>query len=106
MPFAPDGNANRPPTPQSEIRAEALARRGRQQNAEPLGRQILGRLAESQEYARAKTLLVYLSFRSEVATHDFPRQAWSDGKRVAVPYCNGEDLGLFIWKARRNWPRE
>ncbi|MGO8691903.1 MAG: 5-formyltetrahydrofolate cyclo-ligase [Thermoguttaceae bacterium] len=79
----------------TEIRAEASARRSQQQNGEGLSRQILQRLAESPEYARARTLLLYLSFRSEVATHDFPRQAWTAGKRVVVPYCAGEELELF-----------
>jgi 5-formyltetrahydrofolate cyclo-ligase len=79
----------------AEIRAEALARRERQQNAEQFSHKILQRLAESPEYARAETLLLYLSFRSEVGTQDFPRQAWSDGKRVVVPYCAGDQLGLF-----------
>jgi 5-formyltetrahydrofolate cyclo-ligase len=79
----------------SQLRDEARARRNRQPDGERLSRQILQRLAELPEYVRAGTLMLYLSFRSEVGTHHFPERAWSEGKRVVVPCCAGERLELF-----------
>jgi 5-formyltetrahydrofolate cyclo-ligase len=79
----------------SQLRDEARARRSRQQDAERLSRQIFERLAELPEYVRAGTLMLYLSFRSEVGTHEFLGRAWSAGKRVVVPCCVGQRLELF-----------
>jgi 5-formyltetrahydrofolate cyclo-ligase len=78
-----------------EIRAEARARRRRQSDSDRLSRIILGRLAALPEYARAETVMLYLSFRSEVHTHDFPATLWKDGKRAVVPYCVADSLELF-----------
>ena len=79
----------------SQLREEARARRNRQQDGKRLSGQIFQRLAELPEYVRAGTLMLYLSFRSEVGTHQFLHRAWSEGKRVVVPYCVGDRLELF-----------
>ena len=39
------------------------------------------------QYKAAKTILVYVSTPIEVDTHNIIKNAWADGKRVAVPRC-------------------
>ncbi len=88
-PFA-EGHARK-----SQIRKEASARRRRQIDAEAISRRILDRLACQPEYPRAHTILFYVSFRSEVGVHESLSAAAAEGKRVVVPYCVGNRLGLF-----------
>lgn len=46
------------------------------------------------EYRPAKTLLIYMSTPIEVDTVEIIKNAWADGKRVAVPRCipNSRDM--------------
>ena len=78
-----------------EIRKEARDRRGRQQNAEHLSRHIFDQLAKLPQYGSATTVMSYMSFHSEVSTQEFVARAWKDGKRVVIPYCVEDRLGLF-----------
>ena len=50
------------------------------------------------EYGAAQTVLCYVSFRTEVATHDFLARMLAEGKRVVVPYCEADQLLLFLFK--------
>jgi 5-formyltetrahydrofolate cyclo-ligase len=78
-----------------QVRQEAMARRRRQDNIEPLSERILGRLCAMPEYISAAIIMLYVSFRSEVRTRPLFAAAWNDGKRVVVPYCTDDKLGLF-----------
>ena len=78
-----------------EIRKEARDRRGRQPSAEHLSRHIFDQLAGLPQYGSALTVMSYMSFHSEVCTRDFIVRAWKDGKRVVIPYCVDDSLGLF-----------
>jgi 5-formyltetrahydrofolate cyclo-ligase len=78
-----------------QMRVEASARRAKQPDGQRLSRQIFERLAALPEYASAHTLMLYLDINSEVRTQWFLPTAWSAGKRVVVPYCQGDDLELF-----------
>ena len=78
-----------------EIRAQARDRRRRQADKDGLSRQICRTLAALPEYAHAGTVMLYVDLGSEVRTRQFLPTAWNDGKRVVVPYCVGEQLGLF-----------
>ena len=78
-----------------QIRVEALARRAQQTDAERVSRRIFQQIAVLPEYVRADTLMLYLDIGNEVRTQWFVPEAWADGKRVVVPYCQGGDLGLF-----------
>ncbi len=49
--------------------------------------QIARRFCSLYQYKRAKTLLCYVSTPIEVDTLGIIRQAWQDGKQVAVPRC-------------------
>lgn len=46
------------------------------------------------QYKRCDTLLAYVSTPIEVDTYTVIRNAWADGKRVAVPLCHPEDRTL------------
>ena len=78
-----------------QIRKEAGARRRRQVDAEAVSRRILQRLVSQPEYSRSRTILFYVSFRSEVGVHESLSAAAAEGKRVVVPYCVGNRLDLF-----------
>lgn len=57
---------------------------------------LANRLYATPQYREAKALYCYISFNQEVRTEPIIRQAWSDGKRVAVPKVIGADMA-FIW---------
>ena len=78
-----------------QMRIEASARRTKQPDAERLSRQIFAQLTALPQYARARTLMLYLDIRSEVRTRWFVPNAWNAGKRVVVPYCENGQLELF-----------
>ena len=77
------------------IRAAAHLRRLHQPDGERLSRLIFERLVLLPRYSSARTVLSYVSFRSEVSTHAFIARIWADGKRVVVPYCRAGRLELF-----------
>jgi 5-formyltetrahydrofolate cyclo-ligase len=77
------------------IRSQARANRRRQADKDGLSRQICRTLAALPEYTHAGTVMFYVDLGSEVRTRQFLPTAWGDGKRVVVPYCAGEQLGLF-----------
>lgn len=77
------------------IRREAKARRGRQNDRERLSANVFERLLALPGYASASAILCYVSFDSEVVTLPFLFRVWADGKRLVVPYCNDDRLGLF-----------
>ena len=80
-----------------EIREQARAKRRKQTNKDRLSRQICRKLAATDEYLHADTVMFYvdLDFGSEVRTRQFLPAAWKDGKRIVVPRCAGELLELF-----------
>jgi 5-formyltetrahydrofolate cyclo-ligase len=77
------------------LRGEARARRRRQPAADSLSRTIFEWVMAASEYRSARTLMSYVSFRSEVSTREFIASAWRDGKQVVVPFCAAERLELF-----------
>jgi 5-formyltetrahydrofolate cyclo-ligase len=60
-----------------------------------LSRLIIDRLTALPEYVMAGTVLCFVSFRTEVATHDLLSRMLAEGKRVVVPYCEADRLELF-----------
>ncbi len=77
------------------IRAAAHLRRLHERDGERFSRMIFQRLLALPQYASARHVMCYVSFRSEVQTHEFISRMWSDGKRVIVPYCTAQHLELF-----------
>ena len=70
-----------------EIRREVFARRerhpatDREEKSLQIARQVFG----LEEYRQAKRIFIYIDCRGEVMTETIIRQAWADGKEVAVP---------------------
>ncbi len=48
---------------------------------------IIRRVTELREFREGSTLMVFLSFGSEVRTDDLLRWGWEAGKRMVVPLC-------------------
>lgn len=66
------------------------------QEIEEKSARLAERLFDTEEYRRAGSLYVYLSFNQEVRTRPIIERAWADGKRVAVPKVVGDEV-RFIW---------
>ncbi len=69
-----------------------LSCRERRKNLAPelklqLDKAIADNVRRLKEYRPAKTLLIYMSTPIEVDTIQIIKNAWADGKRVAVPRC-------------------
>lgn len=58
-------------------------------------RHILERLLCLYQYRRTAVILTYVSKGEEVNTEELIRQAWKDGKQVAVPRCMDEKVMQF-----------
>ena len=78
------------------LRYQARVLRRKQRGKETLSRRICQRLNDLPEYGEARTLLFYVDARSEVRTQPFIPVALERGKRIAVPYCDGNHLRLFL----------
>jgi len=52
--------------------------------------EIVRQLKGLREIRESSTLMVYLSFGSEVLTDDLIRWGWDAGKRIVVPFCHPE----------------
>ncbi len=81
------------------LRAAAHLRRLHQPDGERLSGLIFERLVQLPQYQSARTVLCYVSFRSEVSTHTFIARMWADRKRVVVPYCLARHLELFCFSS-------
>lgn len=77
------------------LRQQALARRRAQPQKDELSGRILARLCERTEYAQARTVMFYVDMRSEVRTRPFLPHALASGRRIVVPFCADNELGLF-----------
>jgi 5-formyltetrahydrofolate cyclo-ligase len=80
----------------AEIRKRLLSLRNSQSIDEIMARsaEIVTRLVRIEEIRKASTLMVYLSFGSEVLTDDLIRWCWGEGKRVCVPFCRPKSREL------------
>ena len=50
-------------------------------------REICRKFLSLADYSSARTVMIYMSFRSEAETEDIARRVLSDGKRLVVPKC-------------------
>jgi len=80
-----------------EIRKRILALRNAMPREEiaAASLEIVKKLTEMEEIRRASTLMVFLSFGSEVHTDDLIRWGWGEGKRIVVPLCCPETRELM-----------
>ena len=79
-----------------QIRRRAESARQTQTDKDSLSRAICDRFAALPEYSAAGTVMLYVGIRSEVRTQPLLSVAVAQGKRVVVPYCVGNELGLFL----------
>ena len=82
-----------------EIREAARAARRAQAGKDDLSREIMRRFMGLPEFQAAGTVLFYAHVRSEVRTLPALPVALRSGKRIAIPYCQGERLELFQLQA-------
>ena len=68
-----------------ELRQRALATRNALEKREEKSRQIAAHILESAAYRNTERIFTFVSMGSEVETEEIIRQAWQDGKTVAVP---------------------
>ncbi len=78
-----------------QLRREARQRRDQQADREQLSQTIWQRFLSLPEFAAAQTVLLYVDMRSEVRTRPFLPIVMAAGKRVAVPFCQNDELMLF-----------
>ena len=57
-------------------------------------------LVSSEEYKKCNTLFIYVSKQIEVDTYNIIKHAFEEGKCVAVPKCNVEDLIMRFYKVK------
>lgn len=81
------------------IRRIAFANRRAQKSKDELSRQIMAQVLELPEYERAATVMFYVDMRSEVRTRFALEAALRSDKRIIVPFCAGDELGLFHLEA-------
>ena len=82
-----------------ELRRTAGAARDAVRNRAEAAAAARGHLIALAPYRAAATVLWYVSMPSELATVPGIEAALADGKRVAVPWCDGDDLGLWRLEA-------
>jgi 5-formyltetrahydrofolate cyclo-ligase len=78
------------------VRRQAEANRRAQTDKDEASRIICEKLAALPEYVAAGTVMGYVDFKSEVRTRRFLSAALGGDKRIVVPYCLADDLGLFL----------
>ncbi|MEA1952315.1 MAG: 5-formyltetrahydrofolate cyclo-ligase [Planctomycetota bacterium] len=78
-----------------QIRDETRRLRRALTDKDALSRKISAVLCKLPEYVDAKTAMFYIESGSEVRTRPLVEEALRNGRRVVVPYCDGNDLGLF-----------
>lgn len=79
-----------------EIREQSRARRREvptEKRAEQ-DKKIAANVRRLRQYGPSKTILIYMSTPIEVDTKEIIKNAWEDGKRVAVPRCIPETRGM------------
>ena len=79
-----------------QLRRQAHTLRRQQPDRATLSRITQERVIALPEYRPARTVMCYVDFRSEIETRATLTTARQDGKRVVVPYCVGDCLGLFV----------
>ena len=79
-----------------QIRRQAEANRLARPNKDEASRIICEKFAALAEYVAAETVMCYVDMRSEVRTRPFLATAMGGSKRIVVPYCLDDRLGLFL----------
>lgn len=80
----------------NELRKKYLALRKEKKEFELLesSEKIIEKLKSINSFKTAKTVMVYVSFRNEVYTHNLIKELLLKKVRVCVPLCNSVDLSM------------
>ena len=78
-----------------QIRTGARRLRRELPDKERRSRKIAAALHGLPEYVDAKTVMFYIDLGSEVRTRPLIEEALRQGRCVVVPYCQGDEMGLF-----------
>ena len=85
------------------LRKETLAKRKEIYSA-VIDTHIIDRFLASQYYHDCKWLMVYVSFGTEINTHELIRRALADGKHVVAPIC--AENHTMILSEIKNFPED
>ncbi|MHB1036882.1 MAG: 5-formyltetrahydrofolate cyclo-ligase [Pirellulales bacterium] len=78
------------------LRRQAHSNRRAQPDKDELSRQIWRKLLVLPEFLAAKTVMLYLDYGPEVRTRPFLPAILGGPRRVVIPYCVDQRLGLFL----------
>jgi 5-formyltetrahydrofolate cyclo-ligase len=81
------------------LRREAQQLRRQQPDKDGLSRVIWDRVMSTDRCAAAASMMVYANLPSEVRTLDYLPALRARGKRIALPFCAGDELHLFAWES-------
>lgn len=70
---------------------------GKEKRAE-LSKQVVARLEASEDYKAAKNIFAFVSFGTEIFTHDFIKNSISAGKNIYIPFINEEENIMYASK--------
>ena len=60
-----------------------------------MSRSVTEQVLKLSEYQKAEILYAYMDCKHEVETRDLIRSAWAEGKRVAVPKVQGQEMRFY-----------
>lgn len=94
-------NNNKEVLSKVELRKRILKKRDELSSKEhnDFSKIITDRIIEWDKYVECESLLVYVSYRSEVNTYGIIHDALVNGKKVYCPKVNGEDMLFFRIKS-------
>lgn len=90
-----------------EIRNEIKSKRNvlTQEEINKKSEIIINKLIVTSEYKKAKVIFVYVSFGSEVKTHEFIKLALKQGKRIGIPVTDIKNK-IMICSEIKNFDKE
>lgn len=82
----------------SALRAKLIVERDKLADRGAKSESICQSAISLPEFQNSSTIFSYIDVRSEVRTRSLIAAAHALGKRIVVPYCEGQDLALFIFE--------
>jgi len=85
-------------TRKKDLRVEAIGKRDSltSEDISEKSEKIFSKLKELPEFINAKTVMIYLNFKSEVVTDSIVDFLLSQGKKIVVPICIKEPRSLLL----------
>ncbi len=79
----------------AEFRRRGLAARRAMADRDEASRRIAARVRELPEWSRAETVMCFVAMEDEVDTRALLAEVMSGARKLVVPFCHGNELGLF-----------